>query len=687
MVIFYLSMSSISLIAGNAQVVNYDGIVRGATQKLIKEELMNSYIKSEGITDVDYTDDALIARLDKILQALDTGEEFVDGGNTLTLEVLDDSTHKADIKQLISEWGTLKAEITNVRSGVNPQHMYDLSQSYFKTANDTVFAAQSYSDSLVAKVSKVLLISNLGFLVLILVLAIFIMRGFRAQKKAAAAQAEAEKARQKADQVTDLVRDISGTFNQVIGGDTSVRVSEEKFEGIYKSIAADTNHFIVQIMKIINGASSHLKSYAIGDMSEEMPDLPGDLSVLSEAIQVIHHNLSIVTTEVGKLYDHFTSGDLEYHVHESGYTGDWLVLMKGLNGMTTAVQAPIGDIQLLMSKMLDGDLSYQITDKYQGRFSEIIQAANNTINMLAKLINEISVNLGAIAKQDLTVHMHHNYKGDFSSIADSINELSMNMAGVVANIINASATVKQRSSEIANSSESLAQGATDQTASVERLLENIKSSVESTQNEEEISSQAWGVVDSARAIILSSQQKMENLVAIIDEIRETSTNISSISKEIGSIAFQTNLLSLNASVEAANAGEHGRGFSVVAGEVQSLAKRSADNAQHAEQLIGASIAKINQGVAAVSDTRDALTQVVGITNQVADMVKNIADSTQESLQQLRDIESHVSDISTIAQSNAVTSKENAVASQELHNQSDMMNDVVDGFKVDVEAVG
>jgi diguanylate cyclase (GGDEF)-like protein len=169
-----LSFSSIQQLQGNARVVNYGGIVRGGTQKLIKEELMNSYNLTSG---VDYTDDKLIERLDGIVNELITGE----GPNDLI--VLNDEVYLDDMNQVKELWGGLKEEIYAVRGGKDPKTLFDLSQDYFDLVNQTVFDAEDFSERQVTRITNLLIVVNSVFVILIIVSLVLVIRSFAVRRR------------------------------------------------------------------------------------------------------------------------------------------------------------------------------------------------------------------------------------------------------------------------------------------------------------------------------------------------------------------------------------------------------------------------------------------------------------------------------------------------------------------------
>jgi diguanylate cyclase (GGDEF)-like protein len=181
-VIFFLAVSIFSFVSirqlqGHARVINYDGIVRGATQKLVKMEIQNSI---DGTVNA-ATRDTLILRLDSILVALNRGG-VVDGDKKII--VLPDKVHQEHISELLESWEYLKVEINNVRDGKPTNELYRLSEAYFIKANSTVFAAENYSEAQVNSTTSMLVGVNVVFVIYILITCLLIIKSIRTSKEA-----------------------------------------------------------------------------------------------------------------------------------------------------------------------------------------------------------------------------------------------------------------------------------------------------------------------------------------------------------------------------------------------------------------------------------------------------------------------------------------------------------------------
>jgi diguanylate cyclase (GGDEF)-like protein len=153
-----MSLRSIQQQAGNARVVNYIGIVRGATQRLVKEELRRQ------------RDDALQTRLDTIV------DELIAGGSAHNLVRIPDQDFQNNMAKVRISWNALKEQIQIVRSGGDDQELYDQSQLYFDLANDTVFKAEVYSENQVNRSRNILIGFTLFFIIILGVGFIYVIR-------------------------------------------------------------------------------------------------------------------------------------------------------------------------------------------------------------------------------------------------------------------------------------------------------------------------------------------------------------------------------------------------------------------------------------------------------------------------------------------------------------------------------
>ena len=245
----------------------------------------------------------------------------------------------------------------------------------------------------------------------------------------------------------------------------------------------------------------------------------------------------------------------------------------------------------------------------------------------------------------------------------------------------ASGQVSAGSSQLAESAQSLAEGATDQAASVEELL----ASVEDVSNRILENAKSTDIVhDKAKLIAVQADNgkaKMEELMTAMERITNTSNDIQMVVEKIESIASQTNLLSLNASIEAARAGDAGRGFAVVAEQIKKLAEESASSAVETRDMLGNNVAQITIGNDTAVQTSQYMNSMIEeLDNVVLEVskIRTVSDGQAETIQQ---ISQAVEQINGVVQSNSAASEEVSATSEELSASAQSLNELLASFQL------
>ncbi len=302
-------------------------------------------------------------------------------------------------------------------------------------------------------------------------------------------------------------------------------------------------------------------------------------------------------------------------------------------------------------------------------------------NIIKKPINVLVKASGEIAKGNLDVDIDITTKDEIGELAKSFIDMTNNINEVMGNINSASEQVASGSRQVSESSMSLSQGATEQASSIEELTASIEEIASQTRENATNSDEANRISEEARKNASDGNVQMTSMLKAMDEINESSSNISKIIKVIDEIAFQTNILALNAAVEAARAGQHGKGFAVVAEEVRNLAARSANAAKETTAMIEGSIQKVADGTKIAKDTSKALENIVEGVSKVANLVNQIAIASNEQALGVEQINQGIEQISDVVQTTSATSEETAAASEELSGQADNLRNQVARFKL------
>ena len=236
--------------------------------------------------------------------------------------------------------------------------------------------------------------------------------------------------------------------------------------------------------------------------------------------------------------------------------------------------------------------------------------------------------------------------------------------------------VDDASGQVSSASQQLAAGASEQASSLEETSASLEEVAAMTRNNATNASKANSMMEKTRQIVQEGNQAMTQASQAMTEISQASDQISKIIKVIEEIAFQTNLLALNAAVEAARAGEHGKGFAVVADEVRNLAQRAAAAAKETADLIAQTVERVNRGVDLNRRTSESFAEIGKASEEVAELVAQIAHASNEQAQGVEQVNAAVSQMDKITQQTASNAEESAAAAEELAAQAQAVKRLV-----------
>jgi len=259
-----------------------------------------------------------------------------------------------------------------------------------------------------------------------------------------------------------------------------------------------------------------------------------------------------------------------------------------------------------------------------------------------------------------------------ASVSKSIDGITHNLAITAGNVTEAA-------QKLTNTSNQLSEGTTKQASSIQETSSTLEESAsmlhQTTQNTKQAAVLAKHTKDAAS----KGNTEMHKMLDSMDELKKSSAEISKIIKVIDEIAFQTNILSLNAAVEAARAGDAGKGFAVVAEEVRNLAQRSAQAAKDTAGIIESNIHLSEQGLKISEQVSTSLLEINNEANKVSELLDEISTASQEQEIGINQINKAISQMEYVVQSNASTAQESSSSAELLASYSDNMKDIINSL--------
>jgi methyl-accepting chemotaxis protein len=306
---------------------------------------------------------------------------------------------------------------------------------------------------------------------------------------------------------------------------------------------------------------------------------------------------------------------------------------------------------------------------------------------LQHVVDALASGLRNLSDGDLTTRVEAAFAADFEQLRSDFNLAMEKLQAAMQAVTGSAGTINTGADEISRAAADASRRTEQQAASLEETAAALDQITTTVRKTAEGAGQADEVVGGARTQAQQSGQIVHEAVAAMGEIEKSSHQISHIIGVIEEIAFQTNLLALNAGVEAARAGDAGRGFMVVATEVRALAQRSSDAAKEIKTLISASSQHVGRGVQLVGEAGRALQQIVERVIEIDTLVADIARAANEQADGLSQINTAVNQMDQVTQENAAMVEETTAASQSLSTEAATLARLIGRFRTSDGARG
>ena len=353
--------------------------------------------------------------------------------------------------------------------------------------------------------------------------------------------------------------------------------------------------------------------------------------------------------------------------------------------MARSISKPVKNVTNRMVGLSDGDLHTEVAHIKSGDELEIMtRTLTDTVESVNRYISDIHQVLSGVADGNLQIEPQVQYKGDFTLIRNSLGTILTSMNKTISGFRAAAARLARMAEELSGQSGQLHQASLEQNQATEVLVDEVTHVKEQLAGVIKSSDQTHTMTGEITRKVQEANMQMDALSNAMNNISSNAQEITSIAIAIDNIAFQTNILALNASVEAARAGSAGRGFAIVAEEVKELAGKSAQAAKSAVDIVTNTKAVIQEGVELNASTAESLQAIYGVSTEISEISDQLVAAVQGQENALISMEERIATISSIADRNLQSAVGTSQSSELLAKEAEELQVQVKKFTLKEE---
>ena len=494
--------------------------------------------------------------------------------------------------------------------------------------------------------------------------------------------------------IKTTIEDAKKLADAADNGNLEARADASKYSGEYNDLIVGINGMLDAVAIPFQRAIGQIENVSKGIIPEQITkEYKGDFKKLGDSFNSLFKTLSGLVLDIEQLVNAALEGRLTTRADASKHPGEFRKVVQGVNDTLDAVIDPIKESFYVLEKLANNDLTARMEGDYKGDHAKIKNSLNSAMDTLENTIKKVTDSSEKVAMSSSTLSSTASEVGKgVQQITETISQVATGSQEQSKTVMASTSAMEQLSraiEEVATGAQTQAKTVDETVALVQQITSAIDQVVGSAKNAAETSQHVSEVATSGGQQVADAVGSMDRIKVATDKVAdmvkklgESSQQIGAIVETIDDIAEQTNLLALNAAIEAARAGEHGKGFAVVADEVRKLAERSSKATGEIADLIGGIRQMTELAVDAMEKGSKEVADGTALGKNAGEALKHIEDAVASVVQQAQDVSSAavqmssssseiiraIENVSAITEQSTAAAQQMAASSNEVSQQ-------------------
>jgi methyl-accepting chemotaxis protein len=436
------------------------------------------------------------------------------------------------------------------------------------------------------------------------------------------------------------------------------------------------------ITRPLKVANDSIAAMARGNLQVniEPTDSRDEIGEILRSTQAIAKTLQNVDVDLREQINAIREGALSSRVDASIHPGTFGEICLGINALLETVTQPMNEIAAVMAKLASGDIRGRVNGDYQGEIKALKNNVNRSLDALVSLLDAIGEFASALAKGDISYKVAGNFQGDFAQIKQNLNAAVDQLSSVLSNVVESTEQVSVSATETSAASKSVLEHARSQASHLNEVSTAIDQTGTAISEIAHSAERSSVLAQDAAQAAEQGQVTLSSLVESVHSIESKNKKISQISELIADIADKTYVLALNAGLEAVRAGDHGKGFGLIAAKITTLAEEVAEATRSIKTLIIEATDSVSEGVASANEAHQSVARIVELSHQNGSNVMAIATSVEEQNAMMQMLKERVNELKEIGATTAAASQQISVTMEGLMSIAHSLKTETDRLK-------